>query len=283
MRGANSSFSLMNTKLITLLSLLFLFIVFIILRSYGPKEQPAYVKSQNCPTSCDKIPSTLSEALIHYATSKTTPQQTTHEIHVTERVLRRKSPCNLLVFGLGHDSLMWDSLNYGGKTVFLEEDKKWIATMKSKFPNLDSRHVTYDTKVRNSDNLLNSAKGTKECEHVIDPRESNCTLALKNLPKDIYEVEWDLIMVDAPTGYHVEAPGRMTALYTAGLMGRNKDDGETDVFIHDVDRPIENVFSKEFLCEGYLIEQVGRLRHFTIPSHKARLGRPFCPTIVSKN
>ncbi|KAJ6885197.1 hypothetical protein NC652_032021 [Populus alba x Populus x berolinensis] len=90
-------------------------------------------------------------------------------------------------------------------------------------------------------------------------------------------MEWDLIMVDAPTGYHDEAPGRMTAIYTAGLMARNRENGETDVFVHDVDRVVEDKFSKAFLCEGYLTEQEGRLRHFIIPSHRTRSGRPFCP------
>ena len=52
-------------------------------------------------------------------------------------------------------------------------------------------------------------------------------------------------MVDAPTGYHDEAPGRMSAIYTAGLMARNREDGETDVSVHDVDRVVEDKFSKE--------------------------------------
>ncbi|KAK9929911.1 hypothetical protein M0R45_026980 [Rubus argutus] len=76
---------------------------------------------------------------------------------------------------------------------------------------------------------------------VSDPRFSKCQLALKNLPGDVYDMEWDLIMVDAPTGV------------------------------------VEDKFSKAFLCEGYFREQEGRIRHFTIPSHRTRLGRPFCP------
>lgn len=110
-----------------------------------------------------------------------------------------------------------------------------------------------------------------------DPRFSKCGLALKGFPNEIYDIEWDLIMVDAPTGYFDGAPGRMSAIYTAGLMARNRENGETDVFVHDVDRVVEDKFSKALLCEGYLREQEGRIRHFTIPSHRARLGRPFCP------
>lgn len=289
MKGANAKLqfqSLTNLKLI-ILCFLFLFFAFLILHSTFSSSSSdstkqsllSYVKSQSCPSSCSKIPPSLSEVIIHYATSNITPQQTAQEISVTDRVLRRKSPCNFLVFGLGYDSLMWASLNHGGRTVFLEEDEGWIRQIKERFPTLESYLATYDTKVRHSEELMTAAVAKEECSSVVDPRESRCNLALKSLPKEVYEVEWDLIMVDAPTGYHDEAPGRMGAIYTAGLMGRNREDGETDVFVHDVDRTVEDKFSNEFLCKGYMVEQEGRLRHFTIPSHKARLGRPFCPPL----
>ena len=116
-------------------------------------------------------------------------EQTFDEISVTERVLRRKSPCNFLVFGLGYDSLMWASLNHGGRTVFLEEDDAWIRQITLKFPTLKSHHVVYDTKVRNSDDLLSTARAGEECHVVADPRESKCVLALKGLPEEVYEIE----------------------------------------------------------------------------------------------
>lgn len=238
--------------------------------------------SNDCPSAetlvptCTKISPSLANAIVHYATVNITPQQTFKEISVSLRVLEKKSPCNFLVFGLGHDSLMWTALNHGGRTVFLEEDKSWIEQVQRQLPNLESYHVTYDTKVTQADELMEV--GMKEdCRVVGDPRFSKCGLALKGFPSEVYDIEWDLIMVDAPTGWHNEAPGRMTAIYTAGLMARNRESGETDVFVHDVDRAVEDKFSKAFLCEGYLREQEGRIRHFTIPSHRARLGRPFCP------
>lgn len=97
--------------------------------------------------SCGKIPPSLAEALVHYVTTNITPQQTLKEISVSMRVLEKKSPCNFLVFGLGHDSLMWTSLNHGGRTVFLEEDRSWINQIHQQLPSLESYHVTYDTKV----------------------------------------------------------------------------------------------------------------------------------------
>lgn len=150
--------------------------------------------------------------------------------------------------------------------------------MKEKFPTLESYHVEYDTKVNEADELMNAVASDEECRVVTDPRFSECRLALKGFPSEVYDVEWDLIMVDAPTGYHEAAPGRMTAIYTAGLMARNRESGETDVFVHDVDRVVEDKFSKAFLCEGYLKEQEGRIRHFVVPSHRTRSARPFCPS-----
>ncbi|XP_044511186.1 glucuronoxylan 4-O-methyltransferase 3 [Mangifera indica] len=230
------------------------------------------------PQTCTKAPPSLANALVHYVTTNITPQQTLKEISVSLRVLEKKSPCNFLVFGLGHDSLMWTSLNHGGRTVFLEEDKAWIHQIKEKFPTLESYHVEYDTKVHQADDLMKIGMGN-ECKAVSDPRFSKCQLALKGFPSDVYDIEWDLIMVDAPTGYHDEAPGRMSAIYTAGLMARNREEGETDVFVHDVDRVVEDKFSKTFLCEGYLREQEGRIRHFTIPNHRILSDRPFCPLL----
>ncbi|KAF8115395.1 hypothetical protein N665_0027s0011 [Sinapis alba] len=221
--------------------------------------------------NCDKIPPSLADALIHYAASNVTPQQTLSEISVTKKVLDKTSPCNFLVFGLGHDSLMWASLNHGGRTVFLDEDKSWIRQIAQKFPSLESYHVRDETKVRDAAALMSAARDREECRPCVsmDLRLSKCELALKSLPEVVYETEWDLIMVDAPTGFHEEAPGRMSAIYTAGMIARRREKGATTaVFVHDVDRKVEDEFSIAFLCRSYMTEQEGRLRHFTVPSHR---------------
>lgn len=127
-----------------------------------------------------------------------------------------------------------------------------------------------------ANDLIEVGKG-RECTTVGDIRDSKCKLALKNFPAEVYEIKWDVIMVDAPTGYHEEAPGRMSAIYSSGMIARNKEEGETDVFVHDVNRVVEDRFSMAFLCEGYMNKQEGRLRHFTIPSHRDALDKPFCP------
>ncbi|CAL9214313.1 unnamed protein product [Arabidopsis halleri] len=278
---ANQSHKLKLLLVFLFAALILIFIVRSTLTSSQEHQTSEEARSARCSGACNKLPRSLAQALIHYSTSVITPQQTLKEIAVSSRVLGKKSPCNFLVFGLGHDSLMWSSLNYGGRTVFLEEDEAWIKQIKRRFPMLESYHVTYDSKVNQADNLIEVGKGP-ECTAIGDPRYSMCQLALKGLPAEIYETSWDLIMVDAPTGYYDEAPGRMTAIYTAGMMARNrKQGGETDVFVHDVNREIEDKFSKAFLCEGYMKKQEGRLRHFVIPSYRdgseSESNRPFCP------
>ncbi|XP_042419199.1 glucuronoxylan 4-O-methyltransferase 2-like [Zingiber officinale] len=274
----------LNLKLLFLF-LMILFFFYLLLNASSQFRQGNITSSGTedggaSANSCSKIPPSLADAVVHYATSKITPQQTIDEISVTAEVLRQRSPCNFLVFGLGHDSLMWSALNHGGRTVFLEEDEKWIETVRRSLPaTVEVQLVVYDTQVSEAGQLL-ELRRQRLCTAVGDPRLSKCPrLALRELPAVVYEVEWDVIMVDAPTGYHARAPGRMSAIYTAGMAARWREKGETDVMVHDVDRSVEDEFSKAFLCQGYMKRQAGRLRHFTIPSQWPNDGVdvPFCP------
>jgi glucuronoxylan 4-O-methyltransferase len=149
--------------------------------STSPIQDPK--STTPCPSlpltqTCTKTPPSLANALIHYATTNITPQQTFKEISVSARILAKKSPCNFLVFGLGHDSLMWTSLNHGGRTVFLEEDKSWIEEIQQRLPTLESYHVVYDTKVHQADQLIQIGMG-EDCKVVSDPRFSKCQLSLR--------------------------------------------------------------------------------------------------------
>ncbi|KAL6498425.1 hypothetical protein OROHE_026693 [Orobanche hederae] len=267
-----------NRKLL-ILSLFFLFILYALRESkFSSFHRIGSTHPSLSSPTCNKIPLALSESLVHYATTNnTTPQQTLQEISVTWRVLENKSPCNFLVFGLGHDSLLWASLNYKGRTVFLEDSKEWLAIVKKQIPSLEMHLVAYDTKVSQADELFDVGMKSDACRVVSDPRFSKCPLALRDLPREVYETEWDLIMVDAPIGFRNSlSPGRMKVIYTAGLLAKNRRDGETDVFVHDINRAVEDRFSRGFLCEAYRREEVERLRHFTIPSHRTGT-RPFCP------
>jgi len=66
------------------------------------------------------------------------------------------------------------------------------------------------------------------------------------------------------------------------MMGRIRESGETDVFVHDVNKVVEDNFSNAFLCEWFIKKQEGRLKHFTIPSFRNNphlLDGLFCPPL----
>lgn len=208
------------------------------------------------------------DAVLHYATAQVVPQQSVAEITESFNVLQTISPCNFLVFGLGHDSLMWASFNPNGKTLFLEEDSMWVRTILRTAPDLNAAIVNYRTKLSDADKLLNSYHKEPECGPAKGYIRGNtrCKLAITGLPEEVYDREWDMIMIDAPRGYFNEAPGRMGAIYSAAVMARNrKKPGVTHVFLHDVDRKVERAYAEEFLCRRNLKKAIGRLWHFEIP------------------
>lgn len=212
-------------------------------------------------------------AILHYATSRMVPQQSVAEIKISLDVIKSLGrPCNFLVFGLGHDSLMWASFNPGGNTVFLEEDPKWVHSILKDAPGLRAHTVRYRTQLRDAKKLLTSYRSEATCSAPKAYLRGNeaCQLALENLPDEVYETEWDMIMIDAPKGYFAEAPGRMAAVFSAAVMARNrKGSGATHVFLHDVDRRVEKVYAQEFLCKKNLVKGVGRLWYFQIPPSNA--------------
>uniref|UniRef100_A0A0V0HEF6 Putative glucuronoxylan 4-O-methyltransferase 3-like n=1 Tax=Solanum chacoense TaxID=4108 RepID=A0A0V0HEF6_SOLCH len=252
----------------------FIFLLYLILRA----NSPSFKLKNLSINSCNKIPPSLAESFLHYATTNRTMQQKQDEISITLKVLEKKSPCNFLVFGLGFDSLMWSSFNHNGRTVFIEENKDWIHKITKEVPSLEAYQYTYETRLDQAPELLSIGKREDSCKKNLgDPRNSKCPLALTNMPKEVYEIEWDLIMIDAPTGSFYDLPGRMKVIYTVGLLARNRENGETDVFVHDCKRYVEDKFSRNFLCEGYIRGQVRNLRHFTIPSYRSGLIKSFCP------
>ncbi|KAL2343463.1 hypothetical protein Fmac_004748 [Flemingia macrophylla] len=219
------------------------------------------------------------KTILHYATSPVVPQQSLSEITVTFDVLQSLNrPANFLVFGLGHDSLMWAALNPAGNTLFLEEDPKWVQTVLKDNPDLRAHTVHYRTQLRQADQLLSAYRSEPACSPGTATLRGNhrCPLALHNLPDEVYHTEWDLVMIDAPRGYFPEAPGRMAAVFSAAVMARDrKGSGVTHVFLHDVDRKVEKTYAEEFLCRKNLVKGVGRLWHFQIPPKAKGKGGSF--------
>ncbi|KAK1281520.1 Glucuronoxylan 4-O-methyltransferase 1 [Acorus calamus] len=242
----------------------------------GDRSVLCSLSSATTTTASTSSDDNLLSTILHYATTPVTPQQSLAEIRITYDVLRRSaspSAVNFLVFGLGHDSPMWSAFNHRGTTLFLEEDPKWFQIVLKKSPNLNAHSIEYPTRLVQARDLLSSYRSEPYC---LPPKaflrgNRRCRLALADLPREVYEREWDLIMIDAPKGYYKEAPGRMGAIFSAAVMARGRrSDGPTHVFVHDVNRRVERAFALEFLCKKNLVKGIGRLWHFVI--HPVREG-----------
>ncbi|XP_057437522.1 probable methyltransferase At1g27930 [Lotus japonicus] len=229
-----------------------------------PAPKPLTAAQATIAAEFDTAATTL-VAIFHYATTRDLPQQSKAEIRRPFDVLQSLAPCNFLVFGLGHDSLMWDSFNPRGTTLFLEEDPGWTVSTLQRFPVLRTHTVRYPTRLSEAKSLMASYK--EECGGN-QPLKGNqrCRLALSELPEEVYERDWDVIMIDAPRGYFAAAPGRMGVIFSAAVMARGrKKSGVTHVFLHDCDREVEKLYAKEFLCMKYRVVGLKRLWHFAIP------------------
>ncbi|NEN93490.1 MAG: TIGR01627 domain-containing protein, partial [Okeania sp. SIO3H1] len=153
-------------------------------------------------------------------------------------------------FGVGKDSLLWLGVNRGGKTLFLEDDKDWLNQVKVGCENsIEAYLVEYGTRVYLWKSLLEEYSQGNDC-------------LLMVLPEKVLLTKWDFILVDAPAGYSEEKPGRMKSIYMAAKLAM--ESGNTDIFIHDCDREVENIYSDYFFDKGYLINQVHQLKHYSL-------------------
>lgn len=232
--------------------------------------------------TCSSPSSMCSKAPIHAPVSSTYPLKTSSnsdnltkkEFQLLETLITRRAPCNLLVFGLEPQYLLLSSINAGGTTIFLENDTKKLSTIKTNTNTSRIYKVEHQIPAKDAYKLLKHARKNKACLPTSgELQESKCRLALKNLPQQVYELKWDVVVVDGPIGNAPEAPGRMAAIYTASMIAR--EGNETDVVVHDVDRMVEKWFSWEFLCDENLVSSKGRFWYFTIKGQSNTT--TFCP------
>uniref|UniRef100_A0A0D3GK52 Uncharacterized protein n=1 Tax=Oryza barthii TaxID=65489 RepID=A0A0D3GK52_9ORYZ len=149
-------------------------------------------------------------------------------------------------------------------------------------PGLEAYDVVYTTTVREFPDLLDAARAARsaECRPVQNLLYSDCRLAINDLPNQLYDVAWDIILVDGPRGYTAASPGRMSAIFTAGVMARSRAEkgAETDVLVHDYEREVERACSREFLCEENRVEETSTrsLAHFVVPGGRDLRRETFC-------
>ncbi|XP_062186109.1 protein IRX15-LIKE-like [Phragmites australis] len=218
------------------------------------------------------LPLPVFDALVHYAsTSNATHRMTDTDIRAIAAVLKVRAPCNLLIFGLSAESPLWLALNHGGRTVFLDENEFYVKYLEPRHPGLEAYDVSYTTKVRDFRDLLEAARASraKECRPVQNLLFSECRLAINDLPNDLYDVAWDMVLIDGPSGWNPTSPGRMPSIFTTAVLtrsGATAAKGPTDVLVHDFQFEVEQVLSKEFLCEENRLAGSGTpsLGHFVI-------------------
>lgn len=147
---------------------------------------------------------------------------------------------NFLVFGAGYDSKLWRFANNNGNTIFLENNKQWITN------NKDTFRVFYTTNITQANELLKNYK------------EGDKLSLLLSLPTEILNTKWDCILIDSPEGWNNSCPGRMQSIYTAKILSNEN----TDIFLHDCDRYVENLYSEEFFKST--VRELTKLKHFKL-------------------
>lgn len=153
-------------------------------------------------------------------------------------VMSTQTPANILIFGLGEDSYLWNDLNTGGKTVFIEDDEEWIR----KFDNdlLEIVSVKYNTFIGDHEKINFDSE----------------VLNLK-LPDYIENTKWDMIIVDAPLGHGppgrpYKGPGRMQSIFKAHQLLK---DGGICV-IDDMKRFVEQKYALHYFGKDNLINLI---------------------------
>ncbi|PWA92498.1 hypothetical protein CTI12_AA075540 [Artemisia annua] len=175
------------------------------------------------------MPKSVVKALIHYAANTNSSEHMSHTDikHISDVLKQCQSPCNFLVFGLTPETLLWNALNHNGRTVFIDENRYYAAYIEEKHPEIEAYDVQYTTKISELNELITSVREQtrNECRPVQNLLFSDCKIGLNDLPNQLYELDWDIILVDGPRGYWPEGPGRMSAIFTAGVLARSKKGG----------------------------------------------------------
>lgn len=164
------------------------------------------------------------------------PNQMSFDEYVyLNKSIESKNGCNLLIFGLGKDSDLWLHANQNGKTIFIEDNVDWIKSVKTQMDNMgkqiDIREITYTDTGYDADKLL-------------DEYDSGTNNLKLNLPEDVKNTRWDIIVVDAPAGYGNDMPCRMKSIYESYNLSNDNDN--VDVFVHDAQRKIEKMYTEYF-------------------------------------
>ena len=131
---------------------------------------------------------------------------------------RVKRGSSLLVFGVGRDSRTWETVNRRDCTTFIEHDPEWAEMSASESPKRRIFCVDYSTTVETSMEMVSKS----EIPELV-------------LPSAVTDRKWDVIVVDGPTGYMPEHPGRASSIKAAERLVAPGG----LILIDDYNRPLE--------------------------------------------
>jgi hypothetical protein len=198
-------------------------------------------------------------------------------LSISSVIQRFKSP-KVIVFGSGRDSRMLCAASLEGKpldsfVIFVEDNEEWgqlvqgeldeyLTSRQRQNDNDDSGSdmgrcivvgIQYDTKREDwidylgmqdklaaivLSSIINSIQSNSH--FLSNERLATLLLTSKNL-----ESMFDVVLVDGPAGASDNNPGRMSTIAAASKLVKLHDDGV--VFIDDIDRTVERVFSQSML------------------------------------
>ncbi|KAL0355113.1 UNVERIFIED_CONTAM: putative methyltransferase [Sesamum radiatum] len=125
---------------------------------------------------------------------------TEKEMRFLLEFLSHRVPCNMLLFGLEYEYSSIASMNAGGVTIFLEESFQKTSTIKSS-NNTQVHKITYSTLASEAYKLLKDARENPSCSpKIYFPKASKCNLGMSNLPQEVYDTMWDVVIVDEAEG-----------------------------------------------------------------------------------
>ncbi|EPS67946.1 hypothetical protein M569_06823, partial [Genlisea aurea] len=268
------------------LAIFIIFFVFTFVLTFVTVRDVAGNRDSLTPVGADvfHFPKPVVEALIHYASeniSYSAGRMTADEVRYVAGVLGRCAvPCNFLVFGLTYEMHLWNSLNHGGRTIFVDESAYLVSKIDERFPHFEAYDVHFSTKVGDLSDLIEYQRKevAGECRPVQNLLFSDCKLAINDMPNHVYDVVWDVILVDGPRGYQADSPGRIASIFTAAVLARSKTGAAgTHVLVHEIGRELERVCSDEFLCRENLVEIRDSLAHFVVgKSNAGEISAGFC-------
>lgn len=137
----------------------------------------------------------------------------------------------VLIFGMGHDSILWYKANNSKNIFFVESDENYI--------NLNSE-INKKNIIKYKYKNINVFKSLK---NEIDP-------SVYELPQKLERNKpFDVILIDAPQGYADNLPGREIPYYWSRYKLMHS---KTKIYMDDIKRPLELHLLKKYYFDFQL-------------------------------